>query len=237
MSRRQTRIRDRLRAGVLAGRLLAGRRFWLVALVPLLWPAFHAFMLLVGGRDEAFERADAQNFLIGLPLTVLAIFVGVRVIAGELDARRLEIAYTVPGGSQRVWLGKLLAGWTILLASEALLGIFTFAFLTSYPPAALYGALQAATFYLVLAMGLAALFKSEITGAMVAVAVLVVSTPLTGTRLSPFWNPLSQGDAGVEAVQLLAWALQNRIGFLLAIVALAALAFTRAERREKMLSG
>ncbi len=237
MSRWRPRFRDRLRTGVLSGRLLAGRRFWLAALVPLVWPAFHALMLLVGGRDEAFERVDVQSFLIGLPLAVLAIGLGVRVIAGEIDARRLEIAYTVPGGSQRVWLGKLLAAWAILLASEALLAIFTFAFLTSYPPSALYGALQAATFYLVLAMGLAALFKSEITGAMVAVAVLVVSAPLAGTRFSPFWNPLSEGNAEVEAVRLLGWALQNRIGFLLAIAALAALAFARAERREKMLSG
>lgn len=237
MSRRRARIRDRLRAGVLAGRLLAGRRFWLMALVPLLWPVFQAVLLWFGGRDEALERADAQNVLIGLPLSVLAIFLGVRVIAGEIDARRLEIAYTVPGGSQRVWLGKLLAGWTTLLASEALLALFSYTFLTSFPPSALYGALQAATFYLVLAMGLAALFKSEITGAMVTVAVLVVSIPLSGTRFSPFWNPLSEGNADVEAAQLLAWAIQNRIGFLLAIFALAALAFGRAERREKMLSG
>ena len=37
--------------------------------------------------------------------------------------------------------------------------------------------------------------------------------------------------------ELLAWALQNRIGFVLAIAAVTALAFGRAERREKMLAG
>lgn len=229
-------LRDGLRLGSLAARLLAGRWFWTAALVPLLWTTLQGLRIFFGAR-EAFEPADVQNFLIGLPMVVLAVFLGVRVIAGEVDARRLEIAYTVPGGSQRVWLAKLLSGWVVLIAAEVLLALATYTFFLSFPVSALYGALQAATFYLVLSMGLAALFKSEVTGAMISMLVLVVDLFVAGgrPRFSSFWNPLTQREA--EASQLLGWTLQNRIGFALAILALVALAFARAENREKMLAG
>lgn len=229
-------FRDRLRLSGLAARLLAGRRFWLTMLVPLAWTAFHAWRIRMGWR-EAFEPVDVQNFLVGVPLVVLAVFLGVRVIAGEVDARRLEIAYTVPGGSQRVWTAKLLAAWWILIVAELLLALATYTFFLSFPPSALYGALQSATFYLVLSMGLAAIFKSEVTGAMVSIVAVLAGMFLAGAqpRFSPFWNPLTQPDA--DASQLLGWSLQNRIGYALLITAFAALAFGRAESREKMLAG
>lgn len=229
-------VRDRLRLERLAARLLAGRWFWTAALVPLVWTAVQALRIRTG-VSEAFEPVDVQNFLIGLPMVVLAIFLGVRVIAGEVDARRLEIAYTVPGGSQRVWTAKLLAAWGILIAAEALLALATYTLFVSFPVSVLYGALQAATFYLVLSMGLAALFKSEVTGAMVSIVVLVADFFLANgqPRFSAFWNPLAHRDA--EASQLLGWTLQNRIGYALLILALAALAYGRAESREKMLAG
>ena len=44
-----------------------------------------------------------RSGLIGVPLTMLAVFLGLRIIAGEIDGRSLEIAYTVPGGCERVW--------------------------------------------------------------------------------------------------------------------------------------
>jgi hypothetical protein len=156
------------------------------------------------------------------------------------DRRTLEIAYTVPGGAHRVWLTKLAATGLILAASELVLAGMVYAFLTSYPLSALYGAAQAAIFYMVLAMAFAALFKSEITGAMATVAVLFLNAFLTGfgesqNRLSPFFNPLALDD--LNPADLIAHTLQNRIGFVLAIAAVVALAFSRAERREKMLGG
>lgn len=233
-------IRDLWRLVDLSARLLVGRRWWIACLVPLVWPAFAAFRLLVRWRVESFEAAEAQNLLIGAPLAVLAIFLGVRVIAGEMERRTLEIAYTVPGGAARVWLGKLAAGTLILVGAEALLALAAFAFFTEYPASALYGALQAALVYLVLATGLAALARSEITGAMLSVAALSLNGLFTGfgesqPRLSPFFNPLAIDGASPEDV--LAWTVQNRIGAVLLIVGLAALAFARAERRERLLGG
>ena len=233
-------IRDLLRVVELSARLLVGRRWWIACLVPLVWPAFEAFRLLVRWRLESFQPVEAQNGLIGVPLAVLAVFLGVRVIAGEMERRTLEIAYTVPGGAVRVWLGKLAAGAVILLGAEALLAGAAHAFFTEVPPAALYGALQAAVVYLVLSAGLAALARSEITGAMLGAAVLFLNGLLTGfgssqPRLSPFFNPLAITGSSPEDV--LAWTVQNRIGMVLLAAALTALAVARAERRERLLGG
>jgi ABC-type transport system involved in multi-copper enzyme maturation permease subunit len=214
--------------------MIAGRRFWIAPLLPLLWTAFQIFRLAIGWREEIYTPADAQNVLIGFPLTVLGIIFGMRIIAGEIDRRTLEIAYTVPGGTHRVWLAKLVAAFLLLVVAEALLAVATFLFCTDYPAGTLYGALQGAVVYMMLAMALSALFKSEAAGAMVTAALLTLNGILTN-RFSPFWNPLTREDSEFDL--LLAWTTQNRIGFILAIGALALLAFSRAENREKILSG
>jgi hypothetical protein len=216
--------------------VVAGRRFWLLPLFPLAWLIVQAGMLLVGGGR--FEPGDAQGTLIAAPLTLLAAFLGLRIIAGEIDGRSLEIAYTVPGGCERVWWAKLCASALLLVASEILLAVATFIFFTSFPWSAMYGAMQAALFYLVLSMGLATLFRSEAAGAMGVAAILGLNGLLSGfgenqLRASPFWNPYAIDNA--DATELFEWTLQNRIGIALAIVAILALAFMRANRRERML--
>jgi hypothetical protein len=219
-------------------RLQLGRWFWLVPLVALAWPAYRALSLVAGWRPESFDAADAQNSLIGLPLYVLAIGLGVRIIAGEIELRTLEVTYTVPGGAQRVWISKLCAACLPLLVAELLLAGITLAFFTSFPLTALYGALQGAVFYLVLSMGLGALLRSEITAALVVSVVMFLNGAMTGfgdlqSRFSPFFNSLAAGDD--NEAQVLAWTIQNRIGVALVIGALIALACVRAERREELL--
>ena len=223
----------------LALQAMAGRRFWLLALLPLLWLAFQAGVLLLGAR-EGFEPHAAQGVLIGAPLTVLAVFLGMRIIAGEIDGRTLEIAYTVPGGCERVWWTRLRASVLVLIAAEALLAVFTYVFFVPFPWDTLYGAMQAALFYLVLSMGMATLFRSEAAGAMVMAAILALNGVITGfgdnqVRISPFWNPHAIENA--DPTELLAWNLQNRIGIPLVMTAILALTFMRANRRERMLGG
>ncbi len=234
---RGERLRDFGRLLLLSARMLAGRRFWIAALFPLIWTAYAVFQLLVGWKPDDYVPVDAQNFLLGFPLTVLGIGLGVRVIAGEIDRRTLEIAYTVPGGAQRVWTAKLLAAFLLLLAAEVPLAGAVYLFCTGFGPGALYGALQGAVFYMVLSMAFSALFKSEAAGALATVAVLVVNFFFQGNdpRISPFWNPLKLADA--DPSEVLAWTTQNRIGAVLAIAALVALAFGRAEDRERLLGG
>ena len=157
--------------------LLAGRRYWLLPLLPLLWLGVQA-ILLVAGAATGFERDAAQNTLIGMPVAVLAVFLGGRIITGELDQRSLEIAYTVPGGAHRVWLGKLVAAALLLLASLALMASVTFAFFTDFPVfQSLYGAAQGVTFYLAAAMGFATIFRSEVAGALTTTGLLGPERP------------------------------------------------------------
>ncbi len=235
-------MRARLIDGVLLIRLSLrwqfGRRMWLAPVLALGWPAYHALSLLAGWRSTRFAAAQAQNLLIGLPLIVLAIGLGVGIIAGEIEQRTLEVTYTVPGGARRVWLAKLLAAALPLLAAGALLAVITAVFFTSYPLSALYGALQGAAFYLVLSMGLGALLKSEITAALLAAMVLFLNGLLSSfgdvqRRWSPLFNPLGVLDS--SSSDLLAWTIQNRIGVALLILALVALSCVRAERREQLL--
>lgn len=233
-----SRLADFGRLVGLSARLVGGRRFWVAPLLTLLWPAFQAFRLLIGWQVSAFETSSVQTVLVGFPMIVLAIGLGVRIIADEMDRRTLEIAYTVPGGAHRVWLAKLAASFALLVAAEILLAIVTFALFAPVSFGALYGALQAAVFYLVLSMGLAALTRSEITGALASAVVLSINGVFTGfggnqLRIAPTFNPLGLSTTAPEVI--VAYTLQNRIGILLAIAALTGLAFARAERREKLL--
>jgi ABC-type transport system involved in multi-copper enzyme maturation permease subunit len=218
--------------------VVAGRRYRLLPLLPLLWLLFQAGVLLISAGD-GFTPSSAQGTLIGLPLTLLAAFLGIRIIAGEIDGRSLEIAYTVPGGCERVWWAKLSASALVLLASEALLAVVTFIFFTPFPWSALYGAMQAALFYLVLSMAMATLFRSEAAGAMGITAILGLNGLISGfgenqVRISPFWNPYALENA--DPTELFAWTLQNRVGIVLAMAAILGLAFMRANRRERMLA-
>ena len=149
--------------------------------------------------------------------------------------RTIEIAYTVPGGTQRIWLAKIAAAIVLLLTAELLLAAATYVFCTDFPPLALYGAMQAAIFYLVLSMSLSALCKSEAAGALLTALVLGLNLFFQPTRASPSFNP--EALSGSDRADLLAWTVQNRIGFVLAVLAVTALAFSRAENREKMLGG
>lgn len=230
-------LRDAGRLYLLSARMVAGRRFWIAPLLPLVWIGWTVVNLLIG-QSDGYADADAQNFLIGFPLVVLGIGLGVRVIAGEIDRRTLEIAYTVPGGAHRVWFAKLVAAASLVLIAEALLApLVVLLFAVEVGAAALHGALQAALCYLVIAIAFSTLFRSEAAGALVTVAVLVVNFPFqaAGLRVSPFFNPANFPNVDPQSV--MAWTVQNRIGVALAIVAITWLAFGRAENREKLLAG
>ncbi len=224
---------DYLRLTQLSIQLMAGRRFYITALLPLLWPAFQAFLLLMGWRETKIEAVNIQT-LIGLPLAIYAIFLGIRIIADEVDRRTLEVAYTVPGGSHRIWLAKMTASFCLLLFSEVLMSIFTLILFTSFPFVSFYGVLQAAVFYMVVGMAFAAFFRNEISGAMATALLLTIDIILGSNnfRLSPFFNPLAF-DSSMTNVS--AYTVQNRILFIILILAITLLTFSRVERREKML--
>jgi hypothetical protein len=218
-----------------SARTVGGRWFFLAPLLPLPWIGFQYISVILDWRETSWEMADAQNSLIGFPLAILAAVLGVRIIAGEIDRRTLEIAYTVPGGAHRVWLSKLGACFLILLVAEAIAALATYVFLTSFPLNTLYGALQPAVFFMVLAMGFGAMMKSEAAGAMVCAGVLTLALMMTELRVSPFYNIELLPE--LDTVERLARLTQNRIGYLLVTAAVMVLTFGRAEQRERLLSG
>lgn len=218
---------------------LAGKYFYLVLLVAPIW-VFALWVIEYFGVVDAFHRGHAQVTLIGIPLVFVGIFLGLRVIASEISGRSLEIVYTVPGGSERVWWVKLLAAVLVLLPLELLLAVGVWVFVTEYSLLALQGALQGALFFMVLAMGMSALFKSEIGGAVGTVLILAFFTITSGFGniqrvYSPFYNPFAIFNA--DPAELIAATVQNRVAYLLVTLAILGLAFMRSNRREKLLSG
>ena len=216
--------------------MMVGRRFWLLPLLPLGWLVFLQLDLF-----SFFNMSPeaVQGLVLGVPMALLGIFLGIRVIAGEIDDRSLELAYTVPGGSERLWRIKLIAAVTMLLVMEATLALVTVTWITGFPLGALYGAFQAGCFYLVLSLSLATLFRSQIGGGVFTGILLGINGVLTGfgnaqLRGSPFFNPYV--IVGADSTDLLAWTVQNRIGMLLLMAGILSLAFMRANRRERMLS-
>ena len=216
--------------------MMVGRRFWLLPLLPLGWLVFLQLDLF-----SFFNMSPeaVQGLVLGVPMALLGIFLGIRVIAGEIDDRSLELAYTVPGGSERLWRIKLIAAVTMLLVMEATLALVTVTLITGFPLGALYGAFQAACFYLVLSLSLATLFRSQIGGGVFTVILLGINGALTGfgnvqLRGSPFFNPYV--IVGADSADVLAWTVQNRVGMLLLMAGILSLAFMRANRRERMLS-
>ena len=238
MSGRLRRLGAQFELFRLAGLAIAGHWVWLLIFLPLLWLAARALEIVISASGP-FEEASAQVGLMGIPMAILAIILGLRIIAGEMDGRSIEIAYTVPGGCQRVWWAKLAASVLILIAAEALLALVVyFLFIEDFPFVALYGALQGAVFYLALSMAFAALFRSEVAGAMATAAVLLFDLVVLGSngiRASPFWNPSAVQTQDPELI--LAMAVQNRIGVPIVIALIIGLAFMRANRRERMLGG
>jgi len=237
MSGRLRRLGAQFQLFRFAGLAIAGHWVWLLIFLPLLWLAARALETLINPTG-GFEPVNAQVGLMGIPMAVLAVILGLRIIAGEMDGRSLEIAYTVPGGCQRVWWAKIAASALILIAAETLLALVVYYLFVEFPFVALYGALQGAVFYLALSMAFAALFRSEVAGAMATAAVLVFDLLIlgnNGVRASPFWNPLAVPNPDPEAI--LAMTVQNRIGIPILIALIIGLAFMRANRRERMLGG
>ena len=226
----------RLKLSHLAATNLAGKYYPLMLLVAPLW-LLVTWFLDMAGLIYVID-VDVQNYIVALPMVVIASILGVRTIAGEISGRTLEIIYTVPGGVQRVWWSKLIAAFCILFLLEAILSLGAWLIFTSYPILMLQGAMQAALFYLALSMALAALFRSEVGGGICLVLVLGLNffvTQASGGQFyfSPFYNPWI---ADLTSEEFIAHFLQNRIGVLLVTLGIIALAFMRSNRREKLLN-
>lgn len=217
---------------------IAGHKFWLIPIiVPIVWLAPQSGMEIL---DWITIRDEGIQFRLAVPLAFVGLFLGLRIIASEINARTLEIVYTVPGGAERVWWIKILASLMILLMTEAVMGVYAWFLITPYNLESLYGALQVGVFYMAVAMGFSTLFRSEVAGAIVAVVLLGLNLVLTefGREqhwLSPIYNPHAINDQVLKAIVV--ETLRNRIFIALVTIMIFSLAFLRGNRREKLLSG
>ena len=222
---------------------IAGHFFWIWPLVLVVgWLSVHTFL----EHDKiniinSITVSDVQNRMLGIPLAILGGILGLRIIAGEINARTIEIIYTVPGGANRVWTIKLLAAISMVLLTEIVLALYIWFYFTHFPIEAMLGAFLAAMFFMVISMGFSALFRSEVSGAIIAAVLFGFSLLLlqgpgqeSTKKFLPFFNPYAANID--ESVNLLSFTLQNRIGYALVILGLICLAYMRGERREKLLS-
>jgi len=210
-----------------------GRTFWWFFLGVLLWPLLQALFLLAGLRTS-FTPVDTQNNLIGFPLYCLAIGIGIRIIAHEIEKRTLEVCYTVPAGAKRVWLSKLFSASILILIAEIPLAVSISFFFTSTPISALYGAFQGAIFYLVLSMWAGVILRSELMAAMISFLILFLDLSAVTGRWSALFNPLKYADSSAE--EILAWSFQNYLSVSIVIIIIASVSFALAEKREKLLA-
>ena len=238
---RDGKLADAIELLHLSLKLQLGNHFWLYPLLPLAWPILMLIADFIGFANlDAPTPGAAQNIIIGVPIYILAVGIGMQIISSELEARTLEVCYTVPGGAQRIWLAKLAAALLVIVTAILLLALFCRLVYTSFPPAALYRVLQGAMFFLALSMGAGALFRNKMTAGMVSLVVMFFTGAVTGfgeihPRYTPFFNPLGLAQS-MSAEELLYYLLQNHLGFAMLIATLVILTFSRVERRELMLS-
>ncbi len=230
---------DLLRLAAVAN---TGHLYWVLPFaIAVIWLAGN-HLAATFNLQPTISAEDVQNKMLGGPLSLLAIVLGLRIIAGEINARTLEIVYTVPGGARQVWKVKLFAAIAVILVTQILLATYTRLVLTPFPIEALLGAFLSAMFFLVVSMGFSALFRSEVSGAIISAVIwMFFHLILHGfgeaqqqPLISPFYNPYASNVS--EATNLLAKILQHRIGMTLLIVGIVCLAVLRGERREKLLS-
>ncbi|GAB4373971.1 MAG: hypothetical protein Kow0062_11470 [Acidobacteriota bacterium] len=227
------RLASRVRLVRLAAVGVAGRRALLVASLPALWPALLKVFSLLGDGGAPGAPAVA-GWVLGLPCGVLAVALGCRLVASEVDQRTLEVVYTVPGGARRVWLARFAAGAALVLLGELAAALAAFLMLVDVTAFDLLSSWIGALFLLAVSMLAGALFRSVITGALAAAPVLVLSVLIGGTvRVAPFFSVASLAE--YDPADVAAWAFQSRAGFLLATALLVAMAISRAENREAML--
>lgn len=236
-----TRLADYAELLHLSLKLQLGKRFWLYPLLPLCWPAFLMLLRITGINSDSYSALSVQNILVGLPMVLLAIVIGMQIVSSEIEQRTLEVCYTVPGGARRIWQSKLCAALVLLLCAEALLAVFAWLVVGPFPPGTLYRSLQGALFYLVLSMAFGAWFRNKMTAGMASLILLFFNGVVTEmgnsqTRYSPLFNPLGLEGTGASSEEIVYWLIQNHVGFAVLMLTLVVLTFARAERRELLLS-
>ena len=228
-----TQLKFNLFLYILCNRLQMGHRFWMLPFAVFIWPLLQASMMFMGWKQGGFELVDVQNRLMGYPLYLMAIGIGVGLIANEVEKRTLEVSFTLPGGAARIWINKLIAASFLIIVAEFILAFCTWIFFTGITSGIIIRVFQGAIFYLVLAMTAGAFFKNSLIAGIVTCFVLFINSYFTNRSWSPVFNPLTINNLSTgDLMQLI---IRNHFIIVLAIFVMALLTFLRIEQREALL--
>lgn len=160
---------------------------------------------------------DALPPLLMIPMTVLAIFLGMQVIAAEKDKRTLETMFTIAGSPYKIWLIRFGTLHFILLLFT--FGLATLTYFTFLDLPVVGATLHAyAPVYLIcnLTIYFAIKFRSGLGAAMVTAGTVLLSLMLSGilgdTRFFLYFNAYADPPRQIGPETWNLWMWQNKIG-------------------------
>ncbi len=197
---------------------------------------------IINYRQPILDRLtpeDALPWLLEFPLTILAIYLNMQLIASEKENRTLEVMFTTAGSRYKVWLLRLGTLNLLLLTLAFLLsGLAFFAFADiEILGTAIHGFVPS---YFVGAMTLffSVKFRGGFAAGMVAAGLVTLTfmfnEALRDTRYFMYFNPyFLPRQIDPETWNL--WMWQNRITVLAAGMALQFFALRGLQDRERLL--
>jgi len=164
---------------------------------------------------QRMTEEDVLPWLLEFPLSALAVYLNMQLIAGEKENRTLEVMFTTAGSRYKVWLLRLGTLNAILLALA--LGLSTLAFFTFADLPIAGAALNAfvPTFFVGnMTLYFSVRFRSGFAAGMVAagllLALLMFSEAINETRYFLYFNPYHvPRELDPETWNL--WMWQNRL--------------------------
>jgi len=217
-----------------------GRRFWLVACLPLMWLLLQQ-LLLWAGWHENFTADMVQNSLIGFPLYCFAIACGVRVVAADIEQRTLEVALSASGGAWQIWTVKTLAaalllGCSLLIMSLACWLLFSNFSSTEFPGLALIGVGKALLFFLILSVYMGSRIKSELPALVIMLGLLAFGLAQSDQFWSPLFNPLNTSiNEQYSTYQIATWTQRNHVLCATLLALIVWLLHSRSEHSEQLI--
>ncbi|MEW5251326.1 hypothetical protein [Microbulbifer discodermiae] len=203
---------------------------WLLAIL-LLWPGMH-FLAASLWMENGYDLRQVQNQLIGFPAYLIAVLLGARLIAREVDKRTLEVAYTLPRGIGFVWWQKMWAASLLLCICTLCLALAA-ALLRPYPGWILLQALAGTIFYFILACVLGTWLRSEFSAQLLAFVALGFNLLASQNHWLPLFNPLRLEDVDSHQQWTMMW--QNFTLVTAVVLICGSLAWLRIQSSENTL--
>jgi hypothetical protein len=223
-------------------RLVVGPHWWLYLVALAGWLGILVARVLLGWNEGPWQPWEVQNTVLSVPMTPLAIQLGMMLLYYEIENRTMETTLSIAGGEPSVWLLKIGTALAFLAAPALVLAALAYLFLVPFPLVPVVAhALVPLLFYFALALMLSLLLRGEIASGMVAALVLAVNLlggeGLKGSLLNPFLNyldPPAGKDVFIDREGWLAVVVQNRVAVVLASVLMIAYSLHRLRDRERL---